>query len=62
MATSTALIASAFLSALGVNTHVDYTTGPYSNTSITIASINYLGVDNLRDCPDSTRALTVWCD
>ena len=49
MPTSTALLASAFIASLGINTHLDYTVGPYSNTAVAENAINYLGVKNIRD-------------
>jgi hypothetical protein len=58
--TSTALLASVFINSLGINTHVDYTTGAYSNRTNTINAIKYLGVKNLRDSPESSRAFTIW--
>src|SRR6185312_2520599 len=60
--TVTAMLAATFIGSLGINTHVDYTSGPYSNRTITKNSINYLGVKNLRDSPESTRAYTIWPD
>jgi hypothetical protein len=58
--TVTALLAATFIGSLGVNTHVDYTVGAYSNRTNTINAINYLGVKNLRDSPESSRAYTIW--
>jgi len=60
MPTSTAIFASAFISTLGINTHLDYNVGPYKNTTVSIASINYLGVKNLRDSANSHNAFTIW--
>jgi hypothetical protein len=48
------------VSTLGINTHLDYTVGAYSNTAVAISAINYLGVKNLRDCPLSARAMPIW--
>lgn len=62
MATSTALLASAFVSMLGLNTHLTYDQGPYTNTAVVKTAIQYLGVKNLRDCPQTPAALSLWPD
>jgi len=60
MPTSSALLASAFIASLGVNTHLDYTQGPYANTSIAESSINYLGVKNIRDSAHGPYSIPIW--
>ena len=43
-----------FVGTLGVNTHIDFAAYGYQNLSVVEAAINYLGVKNLRDSPEST--------
>ena len=38
-----------FVSSEGVNTHIPYTDGAYSNVSAIIADLSYLGIDHVRD-------------
>ncbi|MGY4615488.1 hypothetical protein ACVWZ4_000715 [Bradyrhizobium sp. USDA 4472] len=47
--TKTATSASAFIDSIGVNTHLAFDSSPYSNISEVSASLNYLGVHNVRD-------------
>lgn len=42
-----------FIGTLGVNTHIDFAAYGYQNLSVAEASINYLGLKNLRDSPQS---------
>ena len=42
-----------FIGTLGVNTHIDFAAYGYQNLSVVEASINYLGLKNLRDSPQS---------
>src|ERR1700704_6041000 len=51
---TTTIRAADFVGTLGVNTHIDFATYGYQNLSIVEASINYLGLKNLRDSPEST--------
>ena len=44
-----------FIDSIGVNTHIDFK--PYSNITVVENAINYLGVKNLRDSPDSPADL-----
>jgi hypothetical protein len=48
-----AIRATDFIHSIGVNTHIDFYWSPYSNTQFVIDAINYIGVDNLRDCANS---------
>src|SRR3954454_13062668 len=51
-----ALRTAAFLDTIGVNTHIDFgkwTTYGYENLATVEASINYLGLKNLRDSAQS---------
>jgi trimeric autotransporter adhesin len=41
--------ASDFLDSLGVNTHAAFGTGVYQNSSLVVQSLNYLGIDSVRD-------------
>jgi hypothetical protein len=41
----------AVVNSLGINTHIDFNRYGYENFAVTAASINYLGLKNLRDCP-----------
>src|SRR5471030_2748706 len=42
---------------LGINTHIDFKKYGYENLAVTAASINYLGIKSLRDCPGSADAV-----
>ena len=42
-----------FVGTLGVNTHIDFAAYGYQNLSVVEAAINYLGLKNLRDSPQS---------
>ena len=46
-----------FTATLGVNTHIDFAAYGYQNLSIVESAINYLGLKNLRDSPESTSDL-----
>ena len=43
-----------FVDSIGVNTHIDFTGSTYSNISLVENAIEYLGIKNLRDSPEST--------
>lgn len=47
--TAGSLSASDFLSTLGVNTHSGFVMDGYANTALVIKSLNYLGIDTVRD-------------
>jgi hypothetical protein len=49
--------AASFVNSIGVNTHIDFTSSSYANLSLVETAINYLGVKNLRDSPESTADL-----
>jgi len=49
MANQTATAAAAFIESLGVNTHLDFSGGPYGNVSAVVSALNYLGLPNVRD-------------
>src|SRR5258708_32112459 len=58
-----ALRATDFVGTLGVNTHIDFAAYGYQNLSVVEAAINYLGVKNLRDSPQSVTdvgATSTW--
>lgn len=42
-----------FIGTLGVNTHIDFAAYGYQNLSVVEAAITYLGLQNLRDSPQS---------
>src|SRR5579872_2486589 len=42
-----------FTGTLGINTHIDFAAYGYQNLSIVESAINYLGLKNLRDSPES---------
>jgi len=46
-----AISAGTVTNSIGVNTHIDFKKYGYQNLATTAASINYLGIKNLRDCP-----------
>jgi hypothetical protein len=50
---TTTVRAADFIGTLGVNTHIDFAAYGYQNLSVVEASINYLGLKNLRDSPQS---------
>jgi hypothetical protein len=43
------ITASTFLNSLGVDTHIPYTDGAYSNVGQVLSDLQYLGIDNVRD-------------
>jgi hypothetical protein len=49
-----------FIGTLGVNTHIDFANYGYQNLTVVEASINYLGLKNLRDSPQFPSDLTTW--
>ena len=49
--------AESFIGSIGVNTHIDFTSSSYANLNLVETAINYLGVKNLRDSPESTADL-----
>lgn len=53
----TAARAADFVDSIGVNTHIDFTGSTYSNISLVESAIEYLGVKNLRDSPESNADL-----
>ncbi len=60
MALTQATSAEAFLQTLGVNTHIDSLGYGYGDLSNVADAINYLGLSNLRDSPQSPIDLTLW--
>jgi hypothetical protein len=50
---TTTVRAADFVGTLGINTHIDFAAYGYQNLSVVEASINYLGLKNLRDSPQS---------
>ena len=52
-----AISAGAVTTSIGVNTHIDFKKYGYQNLATTAASINYLGIKNLRDCPGNASDL-----
>jgi hypothetical protein len=52
-----AISAGTVTNSIGVNTHIDFKKYGYQNLATTAASINYLGVKNLRDCPGNASDL-----
>src|SRR5271169_202110 len=54
---TTASAAESFINSIGVNTHIDFTSSSYANLNLVETAINYLGVKNLRDSPESTADL-----
>ena len=50
-----------FIGTLGVNTHIDFAAHGYQNLSVVEASINYLGLKNLRDSPQSAGDVGPQC-
>src|SRR5581483_3122554 len=57
--TTTAILATAFLNSIGVNTHLDF--AQYKNNIPVVEnSINYLGVKNLRDSGVYSFVVPIW--
>src|ERR1700761_1860878 len=54
---TTASAAEGFINSIGVNTHIDFSNSSYANLNLVETAINYLGVKNLRDSPESTTDL-----
>lgn len=49
-----------FTNSIGVNAHIDFTTTAYGNLQNVINAVNYLGVKQIRDCPQNANDLTWW--
>src|SRR4051812_27063227 len=49
MTTVQAIRANDFTNSIGVNTHIDFTWTSYGNLNVVTNSLNYLGVDFVRD-------------
>jgi len=47
--TRTATSATQFVDSIGVNTHLGFALSPYSNVTLVKASLDYLGISNIRD-------------
>jgi hypothetical protein len=48
--------ASQFVDKLGVDTHINYTDGQYSDLTATLAALKYLGIDHVRDAAPNLAA------
>ena len=59
-ATTTAILASAFVNSLGVNTHIGFNNYGYQNLTLVSNAVKYLGVRNLRDSGTTGSDLTSW--
>lgn len=60
MTTLTAVTASTFIDSLGINTHIDFNAYGYQNLATVESSLEYLGVQNVRDSSESSADLTTW--
>jgi hypothetical protein len=60
MTTLTAITASSFVNSLGINTHIDFGADGYQNLPTVEASIDYLGIKNIRDSAQSASDLATW--
>ncbi len=49
-----------FVATLGINTHIDFAAYGYQNLATVEASINYLGVKNIRDSAESATDALTW--
>ena len=58
--TSVAVVASAFVSTLGVNTHIDFNQYGYNNLTNVQNALVYLGVQNVRDSGTKSTTLQTW--
>src|SRR5579859_851943 len=46
-----------FVDSIGVNTHLDFSGSTYNNIKLVESAIEYLGIHNLRDSPESSADL-----
>ena len=60
MAAQTAISVYTFIDTIGVNTHIDFANYGYQNLAVVEASINYLGLKNLRDSAQTAADATTW--
>jgi len=58
--TSVAILASAFINTLGVNTHIDFKRYGYENLTQLEQDLIYVGVRNVRDSARNASTLTSW--
>ncbi|TAL00688.1 MAG: type I secretion C-terminal target domain-containing protein [Rhodospirillaceae bacterium] len=57
---TTAILATALVSTLGVNTHIDFNQYGYQNLPVVQSSLQYLGVRNVRDSGENIADLQSW--
>ncbi|TAL00968.1 MAG: hypothetical protein EPO08_11950 [Rhodospirillaceae bacterium] len=57
---SVAILASAFINSLGINTHIDFNRYGYQDLAVVEKSLTYLGVPNVRDSSESIADLQSW--
>jgi hypothetical protein len=55
-----AISTSTVTNSIGVNTHIDFAKYGYQSLTLTAASINYLGLKNLRDSPGNDGDVASW--
>src|ERR1700756_4499113 len=48
-ASSSVLLASAFIGSLGINTHIDFQKYGYENLPVVVQAVSYLGLHHVRD-------------
>ena len=60
MAAQLAIHAYTFIDTIGVNTHIDFARYGYQNLAVVEASINYLGLKNLRDSAQTATDAQTW--
>src|SRR5882724_11236043 len=56
----TAVRAYDFVHSLGINTHIDFANYGYQNLAVVEASINYLGLKNIRDSAQTDSDAQTW--
>src|ERR1700755_2453046 len=57
---TTAVRAADFIGSLGINTHIDFASNGYENLATVEASINYLGLKNIRDSAQTATDVQTW--
>ncbi len=60
MAVQTAISTRSLIDSIGVNTHIDFVNYGYQNLTTVAASINYLGIKNIRDSVQTAADATTW--
>src|SRR5262245_5454084 len=57
---TTAISTAKFIDTIGVNTHLDFMSHGYENVEVVIDSLNYLGVNHVRDSAAYASDVDLW--